>query len=91
MWFWYGLMPRRRDRTALYKDPDLARPYWMWGYPVTPALFVAIACWFLVNMLNTRPLPSVGEGLSAIQATPRAAANRLRTSSLLRIADLSGV
>jgi len=58
MWFWYGLMVAGVI-VLRYKQPDLARPYRMWGYPVTPALFVAIACWFLVNMLNTRRLPSV--------------------------------
>ena len=58
MWFWYGLMVAGVI-VLRYKQPDLARPYRMWGYPVTPALFVAIACWFLVNMLNTRPVPSV--------------------------------
>jgi APA family basic amino acid/polyamine antiporter len=58
MWFWYGLMVAGVI-VLRYRKPDLARPYRMWGYPVTPALFVAIACWFLVNMLNTRPLPSV--------------------------------
>jgi APA family basic amino acid/polyamine antiporter len=58
MWFWYGLMVAGVI-VLRYKKPDLERPYRMWGYPVTPALFVAIACWFLVNMLNTRPVPSV--------------------------------
>jgi APA family basic amino acid/polyamine antiporter len=42
-----------------YRQPGLARPYRMWGYPVTPALFVGITCWFLANMLKTRPFPSV--------------------------------
>ena len=58
MWLFYGLMVAgvivlRR------KQPDLARPYRMWGYPVTPALFLAITVWFLVNMLKTRPVPSL--------------------------------
>ncbi|HXZ20153.1 MAG TPA: amino acid permease [Candidatus Acidoferrales bacterium] len=58
MWLWYGLMVAgvivlRR------KQPDLPRPYRMWGYPVTPALFLAITGWFLVNMLATRPGPSL--------------------------------
>jgi APA family basic amino acid/polyamine antiporter len=26
------------------KQPDLPRPYRCWGYPVVPALYVAIAC-----------------------------------------------
>ncbi len=42
-----------------YKQPELVRPYKMWGYPFTPALFVAISGWLLVNMLRTRPAPSV--------------------------------
>lgn len=48
------------------KRPELERPYRMWGYPVTPLLFLAIAGWFLVNMLITRPIPSfAGLGLIA--------------------------
>jgi len=48
-----GLMILRRTR------PDMARPYRMWGYPVTPILFLAVAVWFLVNTIITRPLPSL--------------------------------
>ena len=57
-WLSYGLMVAGVI-VLRYKQPGIARPYRMWGYPVTPALFVAITCWFLVNMLKTRPLPSV--------------------------------
>lgn len=39
--------------------PDAPRPYRMWGYPVTPLLFLAVTGWFLVNMLITKPLPSL--------------------------------
>jgi APA family basic amino acid/polyamine antiporter len=58
LWISYGLMVAavmilRRTR------PDVPRPYRMWGYPVTPLLFVAITGWFLVNMLVTRPGPSL--------------------------------
>ncbi len=54
IWVFYGLMIAavivlRRTR------PDLSRPYRMWGYPVTPLLFLGITLWFLVNMLVTRP------------------------------------
>ncbi|HEY7855670.1 MAG TPA: amino acid permease [Terriglobales bacterium] len=54
LWLFYALMIAavivlRRRR------PDLPRPCRMWGYPVTPILFLAIAAWFLVNMLLTRP------------------------------------
>jgi len=41
------------------KRPDAGRPYRMWGYPVTPVLFLAITCWFLGNMILTRPVPSL--------------------------------
>jgi APA family basic amino acid/polyamine antiporter len=40
-------------------QPDLPRPYKMWGYPVTPLLFLGVAIWFLGNMLVTRPMPSL--------------------------------
>ena len=58
MWLFYGLMVAgvmvlRRRRA------DLPRPYRMWGYPATPLLFLAIAAWFLGNMLITRPGPSL--------------------------------
>jgi APA family basic amino acid/polyamine antiporter len=58
IWLSYGLMVAGVI-VLRYKQPGIARPYRMWGYPVTPALFVAITSWFLVNMLKTRPLPSV--------------------------------
>ena len=41
------------------KQPDRARPYRMFGYPFTPALFVAAAVWFLVNMLIEQTRPSL--------------------------------
>jgi basic amino acid/polyamine antiporter, APA family len=40
-------------------QPERPRPYRMWGYPVTPVLFVATATWFLANMLMERPGPSL--------------------------------
>jgi len=54
IWVFYVLMIAavvvlRRTR------PDLPRPYRMWGYPVTPFVFLAIALWFVGNMLFTRP------------------------------------
>jgi len=66
LWLSYGLMVAgvivlRR------KQPELARPYRMWGYPATAVLFVAITGWFLINMLVTRPVPSLA-GLLLIAA-----------------------
>jgi APA family basic amino acid/polyamine antiporter len=41
------------------KYPDMPRPYKMWGYPVTPLIFVAVATWFVANTLISRPGPSL--------------------------------
>ena len=57
-WIFYGLavagviVLRRRH-------PDLPRPYKMWGYPVTPALFVVTSMLFVANTLVTKPVPSL--------------------------------
>ncbi|HEY1340249.1 MAG TPA: amino acid permease [Bryobacteraceae bacterium] len=58
IWLLYGFMVAaviilRRKR------PDLPRPYRMWGYPVTPLLFVVIAAGFVGNTLIARPGPSL--------------------------------
>src|SRR5437660_2856460 len=57
-WVFYGLtvvgvLVLRRKR------PDLPRPYKMWGYPVTPGLFAAIALGFALNTLMRSPGPSL--------------------------------
>lgn len=63
MWVFYGLMVAavmvlRRTRA------DVPRPYRLFGYPVTPLLFLAVTVWFLGNMLVTRPVPALaGLGL----------------------------
>jgi APA family basic amino acid/polyamine antiporter len=41
------------------KYPDAERPYRMWGYPVTPLLFIAIALGFVVNTIVSKPGPSL--------------------------------
>jgi APA family basic amino acid/polyamine antiporter len=58
MWLSYavmvaGVIALRRSR------PELPRPYRMTGYPVTPVLFLLVAIWFLLNMIVTRPIPSL--------------------------------
>jgi APA family basic amino acid/polyamine antiporter len=57
-WLSYGLMVAGVI-VLRYKRPELARPYRVWGYPVTPLLFVGTTAWLLVNMLITRPGPSL--------------------------------
>lgn len=58
LWIFYALMVLgvillRRSQ------PDLVRPYKMWGYPVTPVFFVAVATYFIVNTAVSRPGPSL--------------------------------
>ncbi|MDA2925237.1 amino acid permease [Acidobacteria bacterium AH-259-L09] len=57
-WLFYGLtvvgvFVLRR------KSPDRPRPYKMWGYPLTPVLFVLFAFSFVVNTIVTKPGPSI--------------------------------
>jgi len=40
------------------KQPDLPRPYRMWGYPYTLAVFMLVSVWFVVNAFVTAPGPS---------------------------------
>jgi APA family basic amino acid/polyamine antiporter len=54
-WVFYGLggvgvFVLRRKR------PDASRPYRVFGFPVIPALFVAVAAWLVTNSLYTRPV-----------------------------------
>ncbi len=56
-WLFYGLMIAA-VLVMRRKYPKTPRPYRMWGYPVTPLLFLGITGWFLGNMLATRPGPS---------------------------------
>jgi APA family basic amino acid/polyamine antiporter len=58
IWFFYALTVGAVITLRL-KRPDLPRPYRMWGYPVTPALFIAVALWFLINTAIEQPLPSL--------------------------------
>lgn len=55
-----GVIVLRRTR------PDLPRPYRTWGYPYTPALFLAVSLWMLWHILASRPLESLaGLGIAA--------------------------
>lgn len=57
-WIFYalvtlGLLILRR------RQPDLPRPYRMWGYPVVPVVFVGIALLILGDTLFERPLDAI--------------------------------
>ncbi len=49
------------------KEPDTPRPYWTWGYPVTPLLFLAASLYMLVNALAVQPV-ATGVGALVILA-----------------------
>ncbi|HMJ05371.1 MAG TPA: amino acid permease, partial [Chthoniobacterales bacterium] len=35
-----------------WRQPELPRPYRVWGYPFTPLIFLAISAWLLFNLLR---------------------------------------
>jgi basic amino acid/polyamine antiporter, APA family len=41
------------------RDPGLARPYKVWGYPLTPLLFLAVSLFMMANLLWARPWQSL--------------------------------
>lgn len=47
------------------REPALARPYRTWGYPVTPAVFIALSIWTLFFVLREKPLESLA-GLATV-------------------------
>ena len=47
------------------REPLLARPYRTWGYPVTPAVFIALSIWTLFFVLREKPLESLA-GLATV-------------------------
>jgi APA family basic amino acid/polyamine antiporter len=42
-----------------HRAPDLPRPYRVWGYPVTPLLFLAISLFTMVHLVLARPVQSL--------------------------------
>ena len=52
------------------KRPDVERPYRMWGYPLTPVIFVAVTVWFVGNTLITKPGPSSIGALMILSGVP---------------------
>jgi APA family basic amino acid/polyamine antiporter len=57
-WIFYGLVTSA-VLVLRKREPNLARPYRTFGYPVVPLVFVAVACWLVLNTLLNRPVESV--------------------------------
>lgn len=49
------------------REPALPRPYRTWGYPLTPALFLAVNGWMLVFIVAKKPAESLW-GLATVLA-----------------------
>ena len=59
-------------------EPNLPRPYRTWGYPLTPAVFLAVNIWTLMYVLQTRPFESfVGLVILGVGLTLYAVVQRL--------------
>ncbi len=80
-WLYYfatiaGLMWMRRSQ------PELPRPYRMWGYPVTPILFLLGTGNFLISLLLQNPYPPAAVLLLILLSVPLA--RQLRKSKRAR-------
>ena len=42
-----------------YTHPNQPRPYWAWGYPVTPLIFLAVAGFMMYYLVTNRPVQSL--------------------------------
>lgn len=47
------------------REPDLERPYKVWGYPFTPAAFLLVSVFYLGNLIITQPL-NVAVGVAIV-------------------------
>jgi basic amino acid/polyamine antiporter, APA family len=41
------------------REPDLERPYKVWGYPVTPILFLSVTLYMMIYVIHDRPTESL--------------------------------
>jgi APA family basic amino acid/polyamine antiporter len=72
-----------------WKQPDLERPYRVWGYPVTPAIFLGVSGWMLWHLLaepaTRRPsllgLATIVLGLALYFLSPKNAPAAVQPSS----------
>lgn len=42
------------------REPELHRPYHVWGYPWTPLFFAAFSLWTLIIVIRDKPLEAIG-------------------------------
>ena len=49
-----------------YTQPELKRPYRVWGYPLTPIIFLLVTGFMMFYLLSERPLQSVASILTML-------------------------
>jgi basic amino acid/polyamine antiporter, APA family len=42
-----------------FREPKLDRPYKVWGYPITPIVFLAITLWMMISVILEKPKESL--------------------------------
>jgi APA family basic amino acid/polyamine antiporter len=52
------------------RRPDMKRPYKVWGYPITPLLFIAAYAWIAVRIFLHSPLDSTFGILITLSGVP---------------------
>jgi len=57
VWIFFALMAISLFRLR-WKEPDLPRPYRVWGYPWTPLIFLLAAIALTINLWMVRPVRS---------------------------------
>ncbi|MBN1773099.1 MAG: amino acid permease [Deltaproteobacteria bacterium] len=48
------------------REPDLARPYRTWGYPLTPLLFLGLSSWMIVHAVSQRPIVALAGAATVV-------------------------
>ena len=42
-----------------YRQPEIARPYRVWAYPLPPLIFAIITIWMMIYLLQSNPIESL--------------------------------
>jgi APA family basic amino acid/polyamine antiporter len=70
-----------------FTQPALPRPYKVWGYPVTPMLFLTVQLFMMINLVLERPAQSLAgvgimlSGLLVYAISTRQSRNQIRGST----------
>jgi len=68
-WMFYGMSAMAVMRLRAVA-PELPRPYRVWGYPVTPVVFILFALWLVAGTIVESPLESGIGGAIILAGVP---------------------